>query len=368
MGISHGDQLFVYYNANELPVHGRYSYFGNDFGSVFGFRQYIDGYIYAVEALFREYNSCDGHRIDILDTLVYPLCFNYRQIVELNIKCLFFKYANVDDATKEAFVRNVSHRLNRAWYETKPYIQKLLTKIGNPIDMLLLDDFINQIDTFDSDSSRMRYPIKKDLQSVHTGSVKLDVIGLHHKMMSLFDYFRRLDNEIDNVLIENVCGDGFIDKMREQYSAARTSIVAVSEFLRYLATKNLEHRLDEGKDSGGIIDLSDIDIKPDPEQQRFEQMVLELPIQHAALLALLTHAGKAIVDRECRLSIDGEERKNDFFKLLEITLEECSAFIDCDGKYSCETMCYALLEKDVEVTSRWLAASIPLLESYMSPA
>ena len=76
MEIAHGERLFVYYDANKLPAHGRFSYFGTNFGTVGGFRQYIDGYINAVDAIYNEYSTCDIYRNDILDTIVYPLCFN----------------------------------------------------------------------------------------------------------------------------------------------------------------------------------------------------------------------------------------------------------------------------------------------------
>ena len=242
MSITHGDKLFVYYAANRLPAHGRYSFFGNDFGSIVGFSQYIDGYVFAVEALYREYISCDEYRNDILDTIVYPLCFNYRQIVELNIKYLFFKYADVDATAKENFVKQVSHKLNKAWAETKPHIEKLLRKIGDPIDISLFDDFIDQIDTFDTDSFRMRYPIRKDLQSVHAGPVKLDVVGLHQKMMDLFELFRQLDFEIDCVIIENTCEEEFIKRVRDLYSDGKSDILAIMGAMQYLAGNQKKHQ------------------------------------------------------------------------------------------------------------------------------
>ena len=78
----------------------------------------------------------------------------------------------------ENFIKNVSHKLNKAWIQVQPYVLSLLWKINSDIDITLFDEFINEIDNFDADSFRMRYPIKKDLSSVHSSSVKLDVIGL----------------------------------------------------------------------------------------------------------------------------------------------------------------------------------------------
>ena len=90
MSLQHGDKLFVFYDNDKIPKHGRYSYFGTDFGMVSGFRQFIVGDIFAAKVLYSEFVSCDSYRNDILDTIIYPLCFNYRQIIELYIKYLYF--------------------------------------------------------------------------------------------------------------------------------------------------------------------------------------------------------------------------------------------------------------------------------------
>ncbi|MCD8049638.1 MAG: hypothetical protein LUG52_08595, partial [Clostridia bacterium] len=96
MSLKHGDKLFVCLDDNALK-NKRYSYFGTDFGTITGFWQYIQGYVFAVKALYKEYVSCSKNRIDLLDTIIYPLCFNYRQIIELYIKYLYFKYSPEND-------------------------------------------------------------------------------------------------------------------------------------------------------------------------------------------------------------------------------------------------------------------------------
>ena len=360
MGISYGEKLFIYYDENKIPKHGRYSYFGNDFGSVTGFNQYIDGYILAVKFLFEKYSSCKEFRMDILDTIVYPLCFNYRHIVELYIKYFYFKYSKTNDAEKEIFIEKVSHRLNKAWKKTRPFLQPLLYKINNPIDIMLFNDFINQIDAFDTDSFRMRYPIKKNLSSVHTGPVKLDVVGLHHKMMQLFDLFHRLDAEIDAVLIDNTCREGFIDIMSALYRESKTDIITVVEKLRILAKKENDRKRTDSK-TDSVIDISDIDVSTDKDSEDFEKVVLMLPQKHAAMLALLIHAGQDIDSGKCRLAFEQKERKKDFMKLLEMRLDECNAFISLDGTFSNRDMCYALLEKSPEVPLKWLERSITII-------
>ena len=72
MGLKHGDKLFTFYDNDKIQFDKRYSYFGNHFGTVEGFSKYINGYIFAVQAIYNDYISCEETRIDKLDTLIYP--------------------------------------------------------------------------------------------------------------------------------------------------------------------------------------------------------------------------------------------------------------------------------------------------------
>jgi hypothetical protein len=365
MDLTHGDKLFICYEPNKVPVHGRYSFFGNDFGSVIGFRQYIDGYIFAVKLLNKQYISCETYRIDIHDSIVYPLCFNYRHIVELYIKYLYFKYSPTNTSDKETFIKRVGHKLTKAWTKTKPCVKLLLRKVKTPVDISLFDDFIDQIDTFDGDSFRMRYPIKRDLSPVHNGPLKLDIVGMHRKMISLFCLFDTLDAEIDNILIDNTCSEGFADKIITLYHVSKTSIALIVDKLERLAEKE-ECYPSNSTPKDGIIDLSDVNSSPDPYREDLINTVWGLPSRHAAMLALLAHTGGWIASGRIRLAtINAEEHNKDFIKLLEIVFEECSSFISFDGKYNCDRMCYALFNNRAKLSLSWLKAAIAVIDYCM---
>lgn len=363
MSLKHGDKLFVFYNKDDIPQNGRFSYFGSDFGTVAGFSQYIDGYIFAVKALYNDYISCDGYRNDILDTIIYPLCFNYRQIVELNIKYLYFKYSLTDDSDKANFVNRVSHKLNKAWLEVKPYLLPLLTRMNSSIDITLFDEFINQIDEFDTDSSRMRYPIKKDLTSVHSAPVKLDVVGLHSKMLDLFNMFNQLDNEIDGIFLDNNYDVDLINGIIRIYNNYRDEIINISKSLTELAEKEeIEYKETTVCNLGDYIQSDNF---KNPHNSVFETTINELSSDKAAMLGILIQVGRSIVDGSCKLSVNEEERKKDFFKLIEVILTSCSDFLSFDGNYSNSEMCYPLFEKGYMISSRWLNISVSIMEKYI---
>lgn len=362
MNLKHGDKLFIYYEDDKIPRHGKYSYFGNDFGTVEGFNQYINGYIFAVQAIYNDYISCEETRIDKLDTLIYPLCFNYRQVIELYIKYLYFKYASTGNDDKITFIKTVSHKLNEAWMQVKPHLLPVLSKINSNIDINIFDEFINEIDNFDSDSFRMRYPIKKDLSSVHSKSVKLDVVGLNNKMMDLFDLFKSLDNEIDNVLIDNNYDIDFENKIKNRYITNKNEISSILRKLNNLAVQ--EQRSLSKMSLENTIDF--IEVQPKSDECEIENDICRLSPEAAATLALVIHIGKFISDGRCKLAVDENERHKDIVKVAEITLKECESFILFDGKHSNSDMCYTILEKGYIPTSIWLSRGVQLLDSCFS--
>lgn len=358
MSLKHGDKLFAFYDNDKIQLDKRYSYFGNHFGTVEGFSQYINGYIFAVQAIYNDYISCEETRIDKLDTLIYPLCFNYRQVVELYIKYLYFKYALVENDDKESFIKNVSHKLNKAWIQVKPFLLPLLSKINSNIDITLFDEFIDEIDNFDTDSFRMRYPIKKDLSSVHSETVKLDVITLNERMIALFDLFKQLDNEIENVLIDNKYNIAFENKIKNQYIASKDEINSMLDKLTALSEQEKNNISKKSFES--VVSFSEI--QDSPEDREIETAIDELSFETAAMLALITHIGRVVSDGRCKLATSETERYKDIIKVAEITLTECESFISFEHKYSNSDMCYAILEKGYIVTSKWLSKGIELME------
>lgn len=287
------------------------------------------------------------------------MCFNYRQIIELYIKYLYFKYSETDDADKSRFVSRVSHKLNKAWIEVKPLLMPLLSKIESSIDITLFDEFINEIDDFDTDSFRMRYPIKKDLTYVHPASVKLDVEGLHRKMIDFFSLFKRLDCELEQVIINNNYDVNLINNIIVIYCKYKDELFKVSTLLNELAQKEINNQ--ESFDF--IADAIEYNHNNSLENE-LEDSIIKMQTENAFILALLTQVGKNLSDGCYKLAVN-DERKKDFFKLLEITLQQCDEFITLDGLYSNRDMCYSILEKGYTITSNWINISLSIMENCM---
>jgi len=363
MFISKNARLFDTLSLDTHSQQQRFSYFGLDFGTVGGFENYIKGYILASKSLFIHYQSFENYEIEKLDTLVYPLCFIYRHIVELYIKYFFFKYSKSNEQEKKVFIKKVNHKLRSAWDDTRTCIDFLLNKINNPIDLEIIENYVQQFDDFDGGSFRMRYPIKKNLTTAHTGPIKLDIIDLNKKMMTLFELFEQLDSSIDSLLIENICKPGFTNFMKKTYLKRKSDVVSVMDTLRDFPNEkpsglhDIEFSLDK------IID--DI-FEPNIEEEHFKNTLTQLPNQSAAVLALLTHVGRNLSEGRFRLAENSNERTKDFFKVLELTLIECAHFISFSDKFTNYEMCYAVLEKSSEVTLNWLKISTNIFDCILS--
>lgn len=358
MSLSHGDKLFKYYATGISTHNERFSYFGIKFGCVIGFHQYIQGYINAVEILFREYSSVPHYQAAVLDVLIYPMCFCYRHIVELYIKYLFFKYSDTEESDKIDFIKQVNHKLNDAWGRCEPVLKPLLVKIESDIDISLLSEFIDEIDAFESDSFRMRYPIKKNLSSVHADTVRLDTVHLHTKMMELFEYFKRIDNTLDNVLLNNDCTEGFQELIIKTYKESKTDINTVIKILEKMCEDEMANKKYKNH---MFLTSTDIGNRTKDDCDELRQYIVSMEPVHAAMIALLTNVGSDLDYNQHQLATLLNDKNKDFFKVMELNYNECNfKRVDTPDDNFC--MCCALLDKKPELTSKWLKIAITLLE------
>ena len=83
---------------------------------------------------------------------------------------------------------------------------------------------------------------------------------------------------------------------------------------------------------------------------------------HATILALMINSGADIINGRCRITDLINERKKDFMKLMELSLNEYDYFISFESIYDNKEMCCAIFEKSPEITLKWLSEAV----SYMN--
>lgn len=360
MNVSNDDKLFHFFKDGQ-DLHGRkFSYYAWETGYISSFEKYITGYTNAAEIIIQEYKKTS--RNDILDTIVYPLCFIYRHIVELNIKYLYFKYSNDEKDKKSKFLEKVNHGLQRAWNKTKPHILLLYKKTECDVDLEIIESYVKQLDEFDNNSFIMRYPIEKNLNRTNPKHSRLDVLSLHIKIMKMVAMFQEIDCQISRVVRNNTLDIELVEKMTCIFKECKNDIKHIIDILDKLSyqdeKESAEDELPEGFISIGLYELQ----KPNEDETEIYELIMELPAKHACLLGLLSCAGLDILYGDPLLSVNCEDRKEDFFKYLEIVLVSCNSFLNFDGKYSNNVMCYALLEKIPSLMYKALKASFDLME------
>jgi hypothetical protein len=185
-----GSKLFV-----DGGEYHEFSHFG--WGSVdTQFYGYMEGYKKSADELIDlAVNSGD---IKTLDTYIFPICFLYRQYLELAMKYIFIKYSGWDKDKKISAIKDVNHNLLRIWNKIKPIILEETTKEEKE-DIEAVEDYISQFNIFDKSSFTFRYPITKELDGVLTKERRINLINLKERMDELYCFFDGCTGKLDEI-------------------------------------------------------------------------------------------------------------------------------------------------------------------------
>lgn len=160
------------------------------------FYGYMEGYKEAADNLI-EY-ATNSKDIKTLDTFIFPICFLYRQYLELAMKNIFLKYSGSSEEDKVKVIKNVSHNLNEMWKKIVPIISEETTNEEKE-DIKIVRDYIKQFSDFDKSSFTFRYPINKELDLLFKEEKFLDLINLRERMNELYNFFEGCDGKLDSI-------------------------------------------------------------------------------------------------------------------------------------------------------------------------
>ncbi len=130
---------------------------------------YSEGYRKSGEQLF---DFCLENKF-YLNTLIYPLVFNYRQFVELRLKELIimgYKYHGINKDFSDV------HSLNKLWNTYRKEIIEPLNKIDK-VTLNNVERIISQFNDEDPNSMTFRYPVSrapKRIESIQRETIDLD--------------------------------------------------------------------------------------------------------------------------------------------------------------------------------------------------
>ncbi len=177
-----------------------FSHFGWEGNNAFSFETISDGYWEAAKIILREMDS-NIHKIEKIDTLIYPLFFNYRHSIEAYLKALFFNHGNHTDEEKQIFLKK-GHDLQSLWSHLRPTLAAGKKHVGSSVNLIAIEDYIKEINKFDPDSMVMRYPVSKDLKNNKGRQYRIDFMHFGKSMDKLCNDLRQIDCDISNQMDE----------------------------------------------------------------------------------------------------------------------------------------------------------------------
>ena len=104
--------------SKEELISGKpFSHFGWEGTGAFSFYTISDSYWDSAKILLEKMKQ-NSNNFAIVDSLVYPLFFNYRHSIEIYLKSLFFKYGEQTESAKSDFLK-LGHNLQNLWVKLR---------------------------------------------------------------------------------------------------------------------------------------------------------------------------------------------------------------------------------------------------------
>lgn len=280
-----------------------FSHFGWEGNGAFSFVSISDGYWNSAKILLGKMIS-DSRKIAVIDTLIYPLFFNYRHSIEAYLKALFFNHGNHTDEERQKFLK-YGHNLQPLWSNLRPTLDAGKKHVGSSVNLDAIEHYIKEINKFDPDSMVMRYPIGKDLKNNKGRQYRVDFIHFGERMDELCNSLRQIDYDISNQM-DKLATPEELSKYLEVFTKYKDEI---DEFL-LLLDKELE---DEYKEVAIVffdLGTSSSDDGMSDVDKFFQDCAPDLLI----LLDNLYYAGRSVNENTVRLSTSPVTRQKEFVK------------------------------------------------------
>lgn len=299
-------------SEEELIARKPFSHFGWEGTGAFSFFTISDGYWDSAKILLEKMKE-ECNNFAIVDSLIYPLFFNYRHSIETYLKLLFFKYGEQTEQARCNFLE-LGHDLQNLWGNLRPYLNKGKKHVGISINLNAIEHYIKSINSFDSDSMIMRYPVEKNLETNKRHEYHFDFINFGERMNELCDSLRQLDYELSNQMLETVSVEelsAYLD-MIEKYRSQ------IDIFLSILKTEAEE----ESIKTFNIHDLIN-DIKSHKPSKK-DKFLAECDSDLLILLDNLFYGGRSVNENVVRLDKSPVGKQKEFVRF-------CNELLDKDG-------------------------------------
>ncbi|MGP0576221.1 hypothetical protein ACTP13_04275 [Paenibacillus peoriae] len=152
-------------------------------GSYYG--QSVVGYSYSRNR-FYPYVKAYTESADILyqymtlkkrtkDSIFIPMCYLYRNGIELAIKGILFEECSLDHQSAIKKIKEKKHSISALWNSIKSDVVRHAGASEDDAHLRNVEKYIKQLHDFDGASDKFRYPTNKDLQVYYNKPKKFDV-------------------------------------------------------------------------------------------------------------------------------------------------------------------------------------------------
>lgn len=312
-----------------------FSHFGWEGSGAFSFLTISDGYWESAKILLEKMTN-ESNDFAIVDTLIYPLFFNYRHSIETYLKLLFFNYGEHTHDARCGFLM-LGHDLQKLWASLRPYLNKGRKHVGSSVNLNAVEYYIKSINAFDPDSMVMRYPVEKNLTANKSLEYHFDFINFGERMNELCHSLRQLDYDLTSQMSEAATPEelddylGIIDKYRSQ----------IDDFISILK----EEAANEHKRTFKFEGLYSIIGK---EPSKTISFLKKCKPDLLILLDNLFYGGRSVNEHVVRLSCSPVERQKEFVRF-------CNELLEKDG------LCFEVVPEDGQINI-WGKTSSALLD------
>lgn len=305
------DDIIRELTKEELAANAPQAHFGWEGTGSLAFEVLADGYKKGAETIYSRMIS-NPKDFAVVDSLIYPMVFNWRQFVELFLKSIYFELSRQDEENLKKFLNSTGHDLNFIWKEVKPLLSQGKKHVGTKVSIGALEHYIKELNKFDSSSMAMRYPVDKTLDKMHKHPLHFDFINFQDRMLTLYDQLNQIKYDLSRQFYD-ISSDEDINEFSNEVAGM---LVNLREYLNEVS--------------------KDVEKDKQRQGQKMSERIFEgLDYAHHAYLNntsgdfniladTLFYAGRTVRNQEISLAQNPAESKKEFISL-------CLRLMDHEG-------------------------------------
>lgn len=133
------------------------------------------------------------------ECLFIPMCYLYRNAIELSLKRLIVEDIVEDDIKKYKILKKKKHSILALWNSIKDELKKYDNGTQALLEISYTAEYIKKIHDYDLNSDKFRYPCNNKIESYFLEETKFDINNVTSCFQELCDYLDAVDTMINVV-------------------------------------------------------------------------------------------------------------------------------------------------------------------------